>query len=1274
MDDFEYSVEICDRDWECFFAECEECNLLPPSLAGVDDSGMSDIDDTGSILAQRTHRLNSTQGFSENPRPIDSNPECEGSPVEYRLTEHCTGGLDSILSGSEEDLHLQSVNIFFEKLKNLTGAESSQEKSQDRIENKVTQQEAQCGDGQPASRNHSPKNFPKSNLVPARSETALGKERGKPVETGRDLKTKEQIKTESNISTELAALGKSDVKSWTTAEIELFIREESSIETRVNELTQGNEPHDSTNDVVYSETTPQPFKLETCKNLDEQEGLLTLLSKNCVMREDPIPSQESSPSSSLRRKRRKKRRFSMEVGESGQACERQVLIKQSDSEEDQHTLRQGAVPCFSEESAHLSKLQKSLACISTPCSVTSILPVDISANEIDNELSHHVPPCDGQHLPNPVPELRRWTASGSAENNVSNHKLVSDDNATCSVSSCANGATHLQPCSKLQLRNSTGLIGNGNQNHITKACDQQQFEKTNISVNSHEDREYRKYTTAEVKAVNPLPSTDSCASPVEVSQRDKQSAAKSVLAAEAGNSGRDESALCQNEAELQQQLESDCHNSYPCSHTQENVHCPPPTVTAIKSHTDAKSSTLKTSDEAIPPPPTSDCCNRSSLLPTNSTCGDQESPTDHPVAVKTSYMALEKNTTQGKDSLEGSEKLVLTSNSQTETKLSSCEDLDGSPSDITGVSSFCTLDTDSVMSVSNENLTDMSASFCSSASEHESGSQGERKAPSLAKHGEGDLSPGPKSQPECKFDTSGEAGEAITASEALEEHEQLGNSVFAMSSFWREMEKLTINDILGLRNISNVSHTSSLPPVQESEETEPFTVSDQGNLAQNNGSAQNKQATAKTSGTDSLPSRSVTWESEPVPASHGRIIYPMNPLLTSATDTPEPVLSERAQKCLKKISKTISVHNLQALESASFSHPQKGETFHTLSETEPVEFENLTGESPHKLNTGEKSAPSVTDSYSISLTNIFQYLFGGKQSVPHHSATNDVSALYIGGNTVPETYDDFFSEFDTENFFYPLITAEEKNQDQTVPIFSCSRSAGRNLQFPEAYEYFFASSSSDDSSLDSDGEDDSPPVRVVSRFSQKANSTVAETDIYEDLFADSDLMGKLFCLKSLSFRKIKFTTSADRNQRSNSGSLVPVRKSCTSTLMAEPHISALRNPDVLFADPLLCHWEERISRQLALQPFRHEDLQAAVSNPGLDAPLLPLKQSDMCLVCIAFASWVLKTANPQVGDAWKAVLLANVSALSAIRYLRKYVKTEATASQMTRHQAALTYP
>ncbi|TNM88831.1 hypothetical protein fugu_005085 [Takifugu bimaculatus] len=48
-------------------------------------------------------------------------------------------------------------------------------------------------------------------------------------------------------------------------------------------------------------------------------------------------------------------------------------------------------------------------------------------------------------------------------------------------------------------------------------------------------------------------------------------------------------------------------------------------------------------------------------------------------------------------------------------------------------------------------------------------------------------------------------------------------------------------------------------------------------------------------------------------------------------------------------------------------------------------------------------------------------------------------------------------------------------------------------------------------------------------------------------------------------------------------------------------------------------------------------------------------QSDMCLVCIAVASWVLRSADPESADAWKAALLANISALSAIRYLRQYV-------------------
>uniref|UniRef100_A0A8C7HTU1 PGC-1 and ERR-induced regulator in muscle protein 1 n=1 Tax=Oncorhynchus kisutch TaxID=8019 RepID=A0A8C7HTU1_ONCKI len=58
---------------------------------------------------------------------------------------------------------------------------------------------------------------------------------------------------------------------------------------------------------------------------------------------------------------------------------------------------------------------------------------------------------------------------------------------------------------------------------------------------------------------------------------------------------------------------------------------------------------------------------------------------------------------------------------------------------------------------------------------------------------------------------------------------------------------------------------------------------------------------------------------------------------------------------------------------------------------------------------------------------------------------------------------------------------------------------------------------------------------------------------------------------------------------------------------------------------------------------------------GKDGILFSLKQSDMCLVCIAFASWVLRSADPMAADTWKAALLANVSAISAIQYLRRYV-------------------
>ncbi|KAJ4934802.1 hypothetical protein JOQ06_007584 [Pogonophryne albipinna] len=200
------SVDISDRDWKCFFAECEECSILPPSL-GVDDSGMSDIDDTGSILDKRVQKVDLTASFSEADRPIDGPPDCEGSPVEHYLSNHTIGGMESVLSGSEEDIHLQSVNIFFERLNSLTEAERLIEPNQERDGKKqeAIQEEERSSDGQQASSRFLPKHILQLSSLPASGETAVGKETTSPVNTIGKINTMKKDVPGPNLSPKPAA-------------------------------------------------------------------------------------------------------------------------------------------------------------------------------------------------------------------------------------------------------------------------------------------------------------------------------------------------------------------------------------------------------------------------------------------------------------------------------------------------------------------------------------------------------------------------------------------------------------------------------------------------------------------------------------------------------------------------------------------------------------------------------------------------------------------------------------------------------------------------------------------------------------------------------------------------------------------------------------------------------------------------------------------------------------------------------------------------------------
>ncbi|XP_029291898.1 uncharacterized protein perm1a [Cottoperca gobio] len=1307
MEDFDYSVEICEQDWECFFVECEECSLLPPSLAGVDDSGMSDIDDTRSILSKRVEKVDLTAGFSESDRPIDGPPDCEGSPVEHYLSKHTVGGMESVLSGSEEDIHLQSVNIFFERLKNLTEAErlSEPSKVRDGKKQEAIREEQRCSGWQQASSSSLPKHIPKLSSLPASGETAVGKETTKPVNTISNINTIKKGMPGSNTSPEPAArIAVLKANKSAYPESRLFVREDACTETRVKKATQVNQSRNSPEGVVCAETTPDTAIKEETDDV-KQEGLLTsqlTLSKKCstdslsnlemvkhvkrkedlnvlqsdAARTNKTASQESSPSASSRRKRRKKRRLGVEPAEGGHRYERQVSVKPSDSEEEQYPWRGGTSLCLFKNTnlSHLNEPQTNCMSTLTTHSATSNLPGKISAKETKVK----DPLCDiqYQYLPEGFIRKGRCKAAGSSEHNATNDGLLTPQSQN---DNSDNVATNLQPCSKLHAEESTVLpvsITNGvpGKSHLatetancerkdTRAGSLRQSDKMNHSIICYKIEENPEFCTAEVKSISILPSAESNDPAVEVSQNVKLSSAKSVLAVEAGHSGRDNHTLCRREAEPQQQLEIDCQDTDRYRSTLENTHFPLAACTSDSNNTQLKQFETRAcafldeiSSDALPD------IHHLAKSPSGSDMSIKAQQTEYPLVRQTLSKCddvSEKNTTYERTELAASQTVA-------------CQSRNPFLSD-TPVSSCCTLDTASVMLLSNENITDVSGSSCLSVDQNDP-EGGDKTSLMLAKHEEGDDTSKSKSLSAAN-DTTGsnwdlmvKAEDVISASKAnceLEKAPDSKDSVFAMSSFWNEMEKLTINDILGLRMISNGAPRSSLTPLQECEETDMFAMTDSGFFThldeskpeQTNEDTSSDPYPAQSSSVSTVCSssaRGVMWESL------GADTYPENMMLTSAGDFSRPAHPGGAQTCLRKISKNVSIHNLHVLDSESFSFTQKGHISQTLDEGELQKVEYVSdGLVPKQDKDVNALASFSTDSYRISLTDIFRYLFSGKQSIPNQSATDNITTCYTDGNSVPETYDHFFSEFDTESFFYPLIAKEE-----LVPIFSSSRSANRNLQFPEAYEHFFSSSSSDDSSGESDEEDGCGPVRVVTRFSLTSRASQISTDIYENFFTDSDLRQNFFWKTTLSFRNISLTKSTVQKETpSNPLSAVPVRQGGRSIERTVHPLNARGKKDVMFPDPLLYHLDDRIYSPLAQQPFRYEDVQTTVSNPRLDASLLPLRQSDMCLVCIAFASWVLKTANPQVGDTWKAVLLANVSALSAIRYLRKYVKMEAAASE-----------
>lgn len=460
--------------------------------------------------------------------------------------------------------------------------------------------------------------------------------------------------------------------------------------------------------------------------------------------------------------------------------------------------------------------------------------------------------------------------------------------------------------------------------------------------------------------------------------------------------------------------------------------------------------------------------------------------------------------------------------------------------------------------------------------------------------------------------------------------------IYALSSFWDEMEKLTINDILHLR----VANSSPLS----------------GNLDHDNPARQQDTDLLDSKDTDLQDSTLVDDSADSDYFTHVDDSKPdrsscefstlsdfdeefLQIISTGASPSPEAQSLKQSESFLEStyISELLTDqdHGLTTVNHESQSEdiimlcPLDGLPLYLYPATDVqniyLEHKPECSENPFELE-GIRKTPSLVLSVDDVLDDQCLMQFSDGEVSP--ARCSPILSFYSSKSlSVPETYDDFFSDFVVGNLFFPSV------QDQTVPIpiFSSSRSVVRDMVFPEAEEL-----------IESDFEDNNCPIQVMTRFSNQQESSTDPAGTPNIFFFTSQRRN---WRSLLSLRRISFVGKGSTWCQKVSSWIFPSEAkqvaSYGSRAQPVPHLHLETQP--------LQHCAEQ-------QKYIHHT--AIISRrEGL---LFSIRQADMCLVCIAFASWVLKSSNPQSTDMWKAALLANVSALSAIQYLRKYEKKEGT--------------
>ncbi|XP_026116218.1 uncharacterized protein perm1b [Carassius auratus] len=461
--------------------------------------------------------------------------------------------------------------------------------------------------------------------------------------------------------------------------------------------------------------------------------------------------------------------------------------------------------------------------------------------------------------------------------------------------------------------------------------------------------------------------------------------------------------------------------------------------------------------------------------------------------------------------------------------------------------------------------------------------------------------------------------------------------IFAISSFWDEMEKLTINDILQLRTANN--RTENIIP----EESSPVVTVNTHLL--DRGEVESKEDSLEDGLVDDAADSDYFThldDSKPDRSSCEFSAYSdfdeefLQLLHASANPSPEPLEGkEQTQSFLESGMESEETWRSESKEMVKLC-PESDPSLFLYSETEAEmqdiflkakEGENMNAFLLDHCST-RRSTPSPVLSISDILDNqclqTFFDILGSDTEAEQHQTWNpdrSTSLCFSQNLSVAETYDDFFSDFEVGNFLFPSIQVSTKSEKTLVPVYSSSHSVVKDLDYPEVEEV-----------IPSDCEDESAPIRVM-RCAKPSDTSnicfITRTWRNLSLRRTNLLMGRTWCRMATSWG---FPKTAD--------TVYGYRTRTTSSSIAQPKL-----PELFLENQALGQVTEHQIR-----------VGATVADTDRDCILFSLKQTDMCLVCIAFASWVLKSSNPQSTDMWKAALLANVSAISAIQYLRRYVK------------------